>query len=163
MGEKLNMSVFLEVGVQYILIPRSHMCVVFLFPKWWDSIQKHDYSLWMGKKANAPADWENAPWHSSFSDLWRPILHRWQFWQQHPVFTTTLVCEDNSKCAAEFGFSVVGEACCIMFAFSEVSLSSCAFRSELDLQPPSGPDVTCDEGQDLTHTHFHVQIGRACP
>lgn len=50
----------------------------------------------MGKKANAPANWQNAPWHSSFRDLWRPILHRWQFWHQHPVTTTTVIREDDS-------------------------------------------------------------------
>ncbi|KAM9186089.1 1-acylglycerol-3-phosphate O-acyltransferase ABHD5 isoform 2-T2 [Dugong dugon] len=32
----------------------------------------------------------------SFSDLWRPILHRWQLWHQHPVITTTFVREDSS-------------------------------------------------------------------
>lgn len=90
--------------------PEVICAIFFFFLKWWDSIQKHDYSLWMGKKANAPANRQNGPWHSSLGDLRRPVLHRRQFWHQHPVLTTTLIREDNSKWMAFGGFQL-GEIC----------------------------------------------------
>lgn len=83
-------------------LPRS--CSVLLSPQWWDSFQKHDNSLWVGETANASADRRLASWHSSFCDLWRPILHRWQLWYQHPVPATEVLCEDNSEYGAIVSF-----------------------------------------------------------
>lgn len=85
-------------------LPRS--CSVLLSPQWWDRFQKHDNSLWVGETANASADRRLASWHSSFCDLWRPILHRWQLWYQHPVPATEVLCEDNSEYGAMFPFTV---------------------------------------------------------
>lgn len=49
-------SILIEVGMWYI--PPEVLQVISPFSlKRGDSVQKYDYSLWMGKKANAPADW----------------------------------------------------------------------------------------------------------